>query len=131
MFAMMASALGTGIFNLPLRVTEIGFIMFILYVVAAGAFSYLGCVLLQRMIVQKGFNSYGEICEKAFGPIMKRISQICLILFPWGITICYQVIMVKFIIQLLVDVLGCDLYSDRDMEEYNSTGSSSITQETS
>jgi amino acid permease len=114
MFGMMASALGTGIFNLPLRITEIGVIMFILYVLVAAVFSYLGCVLLQRMIVQKGFNSYGEICENAFGLAMKRLSQLCLILFPWGITICYQVIMAKFIIQILADVFGFDLYIKDD-----------------
>jgi amino acid permease len=62
MFAMMASAMGTGIFNLPMRITEIGIIMFIFYVLVAGMFSYLGCILLQSMIVTKGFNEYGKIC---------------------------------------------------------------------
>ena len=61
MFGMMAAALGTGIFNLPLRITEIGIVMFIIYVLVAGIFSYLGCALLQKMI-NKGFTSYGEIC---------------------------------------------------------------------
>lgn len=59
---MMAAALGTGIFNLPLRITEIGIVFFVLYVFMAGMFSYVGCRLLQEMIVSKGFNSYGDLC---------------------------------------------------------------------
>jgi amino acid permease len=110
MFGMMASALGTGIFNLPLRITEIGIVIFIAYVLLAGIFSYLGCILLQKMIAARGFDSYSEICENAYGVAMKRLAQFCLVVFPWGITICYQVIMPKFIIQLLADVFDLDLY---------------------
>lgn len=59
---MMAAALGTGIFNLPLRITEVGIAFFGIYVLVAGLFSYLGCRLLQEMIVTNGFNSYGDLC---------------------------------------------------------------------
>lgn len=122
MFAMMASALGTGIFNLPLRITQVGLVIFIVYVFLAGVFSYMGCVLLQRMIAARGFSSYSEICMSAYGAGMKRLAQLCLVLFPWGITVCFQVIMAKFIVQLLADVYGFDLYSNRATEEYNQTG---------
>jgi len=59
MFAMMAAALGTGIFNLPLRITEIGIVVFAVYVLVAGLFSYWGCMFLQRMVAKKGYDSYG------------------------------------------------------------------------
>ena len=61
MFGMMASALGTGVFNMPMRITEVGIIMFVFYVLVAGVCSFFGAILLQKMIA-KGFNSYGDLC---------------------------------------------------------------------
>lgn len=52
--------------------------------------------------------------ETAFGKGLKVISEICLIIFPWGIVICFQVILVKFILQLGADVCGFDFYENRD-----------------
>jgi hypothetical protein len=46
--------------------------MFIIYVFVAAIFSYLGCALLQKLI-DKGFKSYGEICEAAYKKPMKRL----------------------------------------------------------
>ena len=54
-FSMMASAMGTGIFNLPLRVEECGLLAFILYVVLAMIFAYSGAIMLARMIKSKEF----------------------------------------------------------------------------
>jgi amino acid permease len=93
----MAGSLGTGMFNLPFRIKQIGINYFLLYISFAALFSYIGCLLLYRLIKATSLESYGKISEKAFGPKMKRLSQLCLVLFPWGITICYQVIMPKFI----------------------------------
>lgn len=122
MFGMMASAMGTGIFNLPLRVTEVGLIMFIIYVLLSCLFSFLGTNMLKELVTKLKFESYSETSESASGSVLKRLSQVCLILFPWGIAVCFQVILVKFCLQLLADVLDCDLYSDREAEVYNSTG---------
>lgn len=68
------------------------------------------------------FSSYGEMSESAYGVGMKRASEIFLILFPWGIAVCFQVILVKFLIQLGADVCGFNFYSNRDDETYNTTG---------
>jgi len=51
-----------------------------------------------------------------------RISNFCLTIYPFGITICFQVILAKFVVQLLNDVIGLDLYEDRYAEIYNETG---------
>ena len=110
MFGMMASAMGTGIFNLSLRITEVGIFTFIIYVGVAGLFSFLGSNMLKEMVTRLGFTSYSSASEAAVGGVMKRVAQICLIVFPWGIAVCYQVILAKFIIQLLADVCGCKLY---------------------
>ncbi len=65
----------------------------------------------------------------AGGTILMRISNFCLIIYPWGITICFQVILAKFIIQLLNDVGGLNLYEDRDAEIYNNNGNLILIQE--
>ena len=49
----------------------------------------------------------------AFGCFLKRISQFCLILYPWGIAICFQVILTKFVLQLLADNFDFKFYDDR------------------
>ena len=56
------------------------------------------------------------------GSVLMRLSNICLIIYPWGITICFQVILAKFVVQLLNDVVGLNLYSDRENEVYNNVG---------
>lgn len=114
MFGMMASAMGTGIFNLPLRVTQVGLLFFVAYVLLACLFSFIGANMLRKLVVSLGFDSYSATSESAYGGFLKRLSQFCLIIFPWGITVCFQVIMAKFCIQLMADVLKCNLYEDRD-----------------
>ena len=46
----------------------------------------------------------------ALGNYFMRFSQFCLIVYPWGITICFQVILAKFVCQIGHDVLGYDFY---------------------
>ena len=46
MFALMASAMGTGVFNLPLRCDQVGLLGFMLYGVCGGIFSFLGMYLI-------------------------------------------------------------------------------------
>ena len=60
--------------------------------------------------------------KTAGGSVLMRISNVCLIIYPWGLAICFQVILAKFIVQLLNDVAGLNLYDNRDKEIYNSTG---------
>ena len=64
------------------------------------------------MIKKKGYSSYSGMCEEAYGAFLKRLSQFCLIIYPWGIAICFQVILTKFIIELLVTIFGFDFYTD-------------------
>ncbi len=57
MFGMMASALGAGIFNMSIRITDIGVGLFLFYIFIGGAYSYFGCLILQQMIIKKGYNT--------------------------------------------------------------------------
>ena len=122
MFTLMASAMGTGIFNLPLRCDEIGLIPFLIYVVAGSMFSFFGMHMITMTRVKLDANSYGEMTTKTFGRWLKFLAEFCLILYPWGITVCFQVIFAKFVMQLLNDVCGLDLYTNRKEELYNDLG---------
>jgi hypothetical protein len=57
------------------------------------------------------------MCENAFGPYMKRLSQLCLILFPWGITASFQIIMAKFIIEILYDNFKFKFFDSQEKRE--------------
>ena len=54
-FAMMASAMGTGIFNLPLRIQQVGLGSYLFYVFISFFFSYTGTKMLTRMIKTQGY----------------------------------------------------------------------------
>lgn len=79
----------------------------------ASLFSLMGAEMLREMVVRNGYESYSEASMAAYGNVLKRLSQFCLILYPWGIAVCYQVILVKFLLQLMADVLKMDLYANR------------------
>ena len=102
-FALLASAMGTGVFNLPERTREIGVIPFAIFIFMGGLFSMIGMIFMVRLILQYKFKSYGEMSEAAYGTPLKRISEVFIIVYPWGITICFQVIFASFICQLLHD----------------------------
>lgn len=112
-FAMMASALSADIFNLAVRVKLVGIAMYAIYISIACAFSYCGCLLLQGLILKKGFRSYGEVSHSAYGPGLRVVTQVFLIFMPWAITVCSQVLMPKFIIEILADDFGMNLYENR------------------
>lgn len=121
-FALLASAMGTGMFNLPYRINETGVVPFVLFVVAGGLFSYLGMYLLAQLIRKFKVESYSEMSEKAYGKGFRKLAEFCLIIYPWGITVCFQVIFAKFVMQLLDDNFALGFYADRDEERYTELG---------
>ena len=48
------------------------------------------------------------------GKKFMRFAQFCIIFYPWGITICFQVILAKFVCQLIHDNTDINLYNDRE-----------------
>lgn len=121
-FALLASAMGTGMFNLPYRINVTGVIPFVLFVISGGLFSYLGMFLISQLIRKFKVESYSEMSEKAYGKGFRKVAEFCLIIYPWGITVCFQVIFAKFIMQLLADNFGLDFYEDREKELYTDMG---------
>jgi amino acid permease len=81
-------------------------IPYVLFIVVAGFFSYVGMYMLSRLIYRFEVKSYSDMCERAFGSKFKKFAEMCIVLYAWGITVCYQVIIAKFILQLLADTFG-------------------------
>jgi amino acid permease len=102
--------MGTGIFNLPFRVSQLGILSYIFLLLIAGIFSYLGMYLISRLILRFNVVSYSTMSELAYGKTFRKVAEFCLILYPWGATICFQVLFAKFVIQLLADNFGLALY---------------------
>jgi amino acid permease len=111
---MLASALGTGCLNLPFRVSELGIIPFVIEMTLVALLSYFGMYMMERMIIKYKVVSYAEMVRRAFGTNVMQAAQALLVLFPWGCSICIQVIFAKFALQVMHDVLGLPLYTHRD-----------------
>lgn len=105
-------------FNLPYRINQTGVVPFVVFVIAGGIFSYLGMFLISRLIRKYKVESYSEMSQKAYGSGFRKFAEFCLIIYPWGITVCFQVIFAKFMMQLLDDNFSLGLYEDRDEEKY-------------
>lgn len=60
-FALLASAMGTGVFNLPLRTQQIGVIPFAVFIFLGAFFSWIGMIFMVRLIRQNKFKSYSEM----------------------------------------------------------------------
>jgi amino acid permease len=111
---MLASAIGTGCLNLPLRVHQLGILPYIIVVFLTGTFSYYGMQLMKLIIVKFQVHSYPEMIRRAFGDKIMRYSEIVIIFYTWAVSICFEVIFMKFSVQLLNDVIGLPLYDDRE-----------------
>jgi hypothetical protein len=48
--------------------------------------------------------------ETAYGKYFRKVAEFCLILFSWGITVCFQVIFAKFVMQILADFFDFPFY---------------------
>lgn len=93
--------MGSGMFNLPYRVNQVGVVPFLLFLLATGLFSYIGMYLISRLIIRFKIKSYSEMCERAYGPAFKKFAEVCMIVHPWGVTVCFQVILGKFVLQIV------------------------------
>ncbi len=62
--------------------------------------------------------------EKSYGKGFRKLAEFCLIIYPWGITVCFQVIFAKFVVQLLDDTFHLGFYEPggRSEEIYSNLG---------
>lgn len=80
--------------------------------------------LISRLIMRFKIRSYSEMCEKAYGNGFRKVAEFCLIIYPWGITVCFQVIFAKFVLQILDDTFHCGFFAEdgRSTDTYSSKG---------
>ena len=66
--------MGTGIFNLPYRIADVGILAFLIFLIVTAACSYLGMVLLWKMIDKCQVESFSDMSQKAYGPKFRKIT---------------------------------------------------------
>lgn len=112
--ALIASAIGISILNLPIRVDELGLIPYTIILSLSTALSYYGMIIMMWVINRHKVQSYAEMVTRAFGHKAMLYSQFALIFLGWGVTICNEVAFISFASQLLYDLFGVPLYENRD-----------------
>ena len=70
----LAGSMGSGIFNLPYRVAEMGVLMYTFVLFVATLFSYLGMTLIAKVIKKYKLESYSEMSKTAYGPYLKKLA---------------------------------------------------------
>jgi amino acid permease len=119
---MMASAMGTGLFSFPWIAKNTGFAFMLIYIVIAGLFSLVAMYLLMSVAKPNRIISYNDLAELAYGKAFKRISEFCVIFYAWGITICFQVVFAKFVVEILDQIFDLDVFIPGSITQFNSRG---------
>jgi amino acid permease len=129
-FAFLAGSMGLGIFNQPFRANQVGIINYSLALLAATLFSFLGMYLIAKLIRRHRVESYSAMSELAYGSNFRRVADFCLIAYPWGNTICFQILFAKFLLELLADTFHLPLYegeAGRQSEVYSELGTALLS----
>ena len=58
----------------------------------------------------------------AYGKLLKRVSEFCVIVYAWGITVCFQVVFAKFVVEILEQIFDLDVFEPGSTTAFNSTG---------
>jgi hypothetical protein len=98
-----------------------GIIFFSIEVIIGAVFSWIGMWFILALIQKYKFKSYVEMSTSAYGIVLKRLSQLCIIIYPWGITICFQVILARFFCQLLDHFFNIKMF-DVNKKEFTEIG---------
>lgn len=99
--ALLASAMGTGMFSFPYLCNEAGLGMVTIYILIGAAFSAGSMYMLTEICIEKQITSYSEMAEKLVSLNFRRFAEFCVVIYPWGITICFQVVFSKLFLELL------------------------------
>jgi amino acid permease len=97
----MASAMGTGVFTFPWIAKNTGLAFLLIYIVTAGLCSMTSMYLLMSSAKPNNITSYNELANFAYGKSFKRLSEFCVIIYAWGITVCFQVVFAKFVVEIV------------------------------
>lgn len=69
--------------------------------------------LIKLIVLKYKVQSYGEMVENALGSKIAYYVKFVPIAYTWGLAICFQIIFMKFGVQMLHDVGGLSMYSHR------------------
>ena len=72
--ALLACAMGVGIFNLPYRISQVGVISYLIFLFLTGLFSYFGMYCMSRVILEFKVGSYSEMSERALGKVFRKVA---------------------------------------------------------
>lgn len=108
----MASAMGTGVFTFPWIAKNTGLAFLLIYIVAAGLFSLTSMYLLMSSSKPNNIKSYNELANFAYGKPFKRLSEFCVIIYAWGITVCFQVVFAKFVVEIVAEIFDLDVFEN-------------------
>lgn len=115
--------MGTGLFSYPWIASNTGLASLIIYIVVGGMFSLYAMYLLMSVSQPNNIKTYNELAELAYGKVLKRISEFCVVFYAWGITICFQVVFAKFVVEIISQIFdSINLYQPGSRTEFNSTG---------
>jgi amino acid permease len=106
----MASAMGIGLFSFPWIAKNTGFLFLLIYIIIGGLFSLTAMHLLISVAIPNCIKSYSDLAALAYGKAFKRISEFCVIFYAWGITICFQVVFAKFVVEILDQTFNLDVF---------------------
>jgi amino acid permease len=107
---MLSSVLGTGYLSLPFRVQQLGIVPFIIVLILTNIQAFFGMYMIERVILKYKVETYSKMVNKAFGERIMRIAEIVLIVYPWALCICFQVVIAKFSVEVLTDLFGFNFY---------------------
>lgn len=109
-FALMASAMGTGLFAFPWVAKNTGLAFLLIYIVVGGLFSMTAMYMLMSVARPNHIKTYNELADFAYGKLLKRISEFCVIIYAWGITVCFQVVFAKFVVEIIDQLFGVEVF---------------------
>jgi amino acid permease len=118
----MASAMGTGLFMFPWIAKNTGLAFLLIYIAVGGMFSLFSMYMLMSVAKPNHIKNYNELADFAYGKPLKRVSEFCVIIYAWGITVCFQVVFAKFVVEILDQLFGLDVFEPGSTTKFNSLG---------
>lgn len=118
----MASAMGTGLFNFPWIAKNTGLGFLLIYILIGGVFSLSAMYLLMSIAKPNHIKTYNELADFAYGRPLKRLAEFCVIIYAWGITVCFQVVFAKFVVEILEQLFDLDVFEPGSTSKFNDQG---------
>jgi len=91
-FVLLSATLGAGTLAFPFAFKECGWILASVLMIACGVAAFYSIYLLVLCSILTGKNSYEELAHTLFGRTTEIVVDISIIIFTWGSTVAYMVI---------------------------------------